>query len=316
MKSFKQYILISEASIRQGLPHITTMDHHQFGNLVKGGKVHLHGMTEKTDGQTHQFGWDEHGFYTQSSGSGSEKMRTPEHFEERARRRSQETGKPLDLTASNAFGHIHATLQKNKALQDHLKKEYEKSGKEVAVKGEVFYRPWGRPGDKEGETKFVHTSYATNHMGKVGKYVIHSKLPQNQGHDIEHFKKHLSSSDMNFDDDKIEHPTHHVDVSDEAHEFSKLDHGLLGQRTTKSNKEAKEKEIAKLQSIQKKVSDKVDNHIKSMKLSPKWGSGSEGIVVHPSEHNPDAPRFKVTSDAFRKAKSTTDFSSIKRPATT
>ena len=291
------------------------MDHNQFGSLVKGGKVHLEGMTEKTDGQTHQFGYDEHGFYTQSSGSGSERMRTPKDFEDRATRRSQETGKPLDLTAAHAFGHIHSTLQNNQKLQDHLKREYQRTGKEVTVKGEVFYRPWGRPGDRDGETKFVHTSYATSHMGKVGKYVIHSKLPQNQGHDIEHFKKNLSTPEMNFDDDKLEHPAHHIDVSHEEKEFSKLDHGLMGQRTSKSNKEAKEAEIGKMQAIQKKVADKVDSHIKSMNLSKKWGSGSEGIVVHPTGKNPEAPRFKVTSDTFKHAKSTTDFSSIKRSPT-
>jgi hypothetical protein len=34
-------------------------------------------------------------------------------------------------------------------------------------------------------------------------------------------------------------------------------------------------------------------------LTPKWGSGSEGFVVHPSSENPEAPRFKKTSDDFR-----------------
>jgi hypothetical protein len=54
-----------------------------------------------------------------------------------------------------------------------------------------------------------------------------------------------------------------------------------------------------MSSIQKKISNKVDAAIKSSGAEPKWGSGSEGIVVHPSKSNPNAPRFKVTSDAFR-----------------
>lgn len=305
MLDFRSFLLQNiqlNESIRQGLPHITSMDHHQFGNLMKGGKIHFTGMTEKTDGQTHKFGYDEHGFYTQSSGSGSEKMRSAKDFEDRVRKRSQETGKPVDLTASNAFGHVHSILQNNKALQNHLKKHYDESGHEVSVRGELFYRPWGQKGDRPDEVKFVGTSYSTSHMGKVGKYVIHTKLPENQKHDVEHFKKHLSDNNINFDDDTIKHKNTHIDVSDEANEYSKLNHELFSQRTSKSNKEAKEAEIAKLRDIQTRVSSKVDDHIKKMKLQPKWGSGSEGIVVHPSKENPEAPRFKVTSDAFRSYK--------------
>jgi len=297
MLKFKQFI--NEASIRQGLPHITSMNHDQFHNLIRSGKVHLHDMTEKTDGQTHVMGHDEHGFYTQSSGSGSEKMRKPEDFEERAKRRAKETGKEYDSTAAKAFGHIHKTLQNNTALQKHLEAEHKKKGDDVKVRGEIFYRPWGKKGDKPGETKFVGTSYSTHHMGKVGKYIIHSKLPENQHHDIEHFKKHLSDDNINFDDDKIDHPKTHVDVSHENEEFGKLNHELINSRTTQKNKESKIAEVDKMGHIQRKVSDKVDDHIRGMNLKPKWGSGSEGIVVHPHGNQ---PRFKVTSDAFRKFK--------------
>jgi len=304
MLRFKAFInesfnLITE-SIRQGLPHIHSMTHEQFGNLVKGGKVHVHDVTEKTDGMTHQFGHDEHGFYTQSSGSGSEKMRHPEDFAKRAKRRAEETGKPYDPTASNAFAHIHKTLAKNAALQHHLKSEYHRTGKEVKVKGEAFYKPLSRPSEEhEGEIKFVGTSYHPSHMGSVGKYVIHSKLPENQHHDIEHYKKHLSNSEMNFDDDEVEHKPSHIDVKDEHDKFKKLNHELLTSRTTKTNKEAKTKEIEKFDKIKHAVSKKVDDHIASKHIKNKWGSQSEGLVVHPSEKNPDAPRFKVTSQSFR-----------------
>lgn len=290
-------------SIRQGLPHIHSMTHEQFGNLTKGGKVHIHDVTEKTDGMTHQFGHDEHGFYTQSSGSGSEKMRNPEDFHKRAKRRAEETGKPYDPTAANAFAHIHKTLQDNKPLQHHLKAEYHRTGQEVKVKGEAFYKPLSRPSEEHpGEIKFVGTSYHPAHMGTVGKYVIHSKLPENQGHDIEHFKKHLSNSAMNFDDDKIENKPSHLDVKDEHEKFKKLDHELIKSRTTKANKEAKEKEVAKFEKIKNSVSKKVDDHIATKNIENKWGSQSEGLVVHPSEKNPEAPRFKVTSKSFRSYK--------------
>ena len=309
MISFYRFISLQEASIRQGLPHITSMKHGDFHNLIKSGNVHLNHMTEKTDGQTHVMGHDEHGFYTQSSGSGSEKMRKPSDYEERARRRAQETGKEYDSSSSDAFGHIHHVLQNNEKLQQHLKKEHERTGKDVKVRGEIFYRPWGKKGDHPGETKFVGTSYSTHHMGKVGKYVIHSKLPENQEHDTEHFKKKLSDENINFDDDKIKHPSSHVDVSGEKHEFGKLNHELINSRTTPKNKEAKTNEVKKMQDLQKRVSDKVDDHVKKMNLKPKWGSGSEGLVVHP--HN-DQPRFKVTSDAFRKYKSSEESKNFKK----
>lgn len=303
MKTFLSYIseqaLITEAGIRQGLPHITTMDHEQFTNLTHGGKVHIHSATEKTDGSTFMMGHDEHGFYTQSSGSGLERMRKPEDYVNRAKRRATETGKPLDLTGANAFAKAHHALQKNKALTDHLKQHAEKSGGETKVRGELFSKALARPSDThKGEIKFVGTSYDPSHMGKVGKIVIHSKLPENHSHDIEHFKKHLSDSNINFDDDKIEHTPGHVDVSKEIKGMKNINPEILKARTTSKNKEAKAAETAKFDAVKKAVSDKVDAHVKSLNVKPKWGSGTEGMVIHPKPGS-SAPRFKVTSDLFR-----------------
>ena len=299
MLSFRSFLL---EGIRQGLPHITTMDHEQFTNLIHGGHVGLPEVTEKTDGMTHVFGHDEHGFYTQSSGSGNERMRKPEDFIERAKRRAEETGKPLDLTAANAFAHVHRLLQSNEALQDHLKRKAQESGGETKVRGEVFYKPLSRPSEEHpGQIKFVGTSYDPSHMGSVGKYVIHTKLPENQDHDADHFARHFSTPEMNFDSDKVEHEPSHVDVSDEHKEFHKLDHDLLKSRTTPSNKAAKMAEMEKFDIIKKSVSDKVDAHVKKKGYTPKWGSGSEGLVVHPAKGSP-APRFKITSPGFREYK--------------
>lgn len=284
-------------SIRQGLPHITTMDHKQFGDLIGKGHIDLHDMTEKTDGSAHKFGYDDHGFYSQYTGSGNEKMRSPQDFHDRAKRRAAETGKPLDLGAAKTFGHIHSVLHGNEKLQAHLRDHYEKTGKEVQVKGEMFYRPNAKPSDVKGEVKFVGTSYDPSHMGSVGKYVMHTKLPENQDHDADHFAKNLSDSKINFDHDRIEgaKPSR-LNVSDHAKKYHALNHDLLGSRTTPKNKEAKLAEQSKLSEIQKNVADKVDEHIKSMNLRPRWGSGSEGIVIHPTGNQ---PRFKVTSAGFR-----------------
>lgn len=297
MKSFITFIV---ESIRQGLPHIINMTRDQFSGLTKGNKIHVDKVTEKTDGMTHMMGYDEHGFYTQSSGSGNEKMRSAQDFTDRATRRSQETDKPLDLTAANAFGNIHKILHANQGLQDHLKTQYEKTGEETKIRGEAFYKPLSTPSDsKPGEIKFVGTSYDPSHMGSVGKYVIHSQLPENHHVNLEHFKSTLSTPEMNFDDDIIKHKAAHIDVTDKVKEYNELNHELLAARTTVKNKELKGIETAKFDAIKKKVSDKVDAHVKSVGLTPKWGTGSEGIVVHPSSENAEAPRFKVTSKAFR-----------------
>lgn len=296
MISFRQYLT---ESIRQGLPHIATMSHDQFANLINGGQVHVHNVTEKTDGQSFVFGHDENGFFTQSTGSGSDRMRHPRHYGDRAKQRARDTGKPVDLTAANAFGHIHDTLQRNKKLTQYLEDQYKKTGKEVVVRGESFYRPWGKASSVPGEIKFVGTSYDPSHMGEVGKIVIHSKLPENQNHDLEHFKSNLSDANINFDDDTVQHRPGSVDVSDEHAAFRGLNHELINSRTTPKNKQAKMAELEKMRQIQQNVSNKVDEHVKSLGIQPKWGSGTEGVVVHPSSKNPNAPRFKVTSDVFR-----------------
>lgn len=295
MLNFKEYLT---EGIRQGLPHITTMSHEQFHNLTSSGKVHLHDMTEKTDGQSFQFGHDDEGFYTQSTGSGNEKMRKHTDYAARAKARAKVTGKPLNLDASNAFGHVHKTLQNNKTLTDHLASAHKKKGSEVTVRGESFYRPWGKPSHIPGEVKFVGTSYDPSHIGKVGKIVIHTKLPENKEHDVNHLKS-LGDEHINFDSDEIPHKKSALNISAERSEFDKLNHGLINSRTTPTNKESKLAEISKFDAIKKKVSAKVDAHIKGLNLSPKWGSESEGIVVHPTDKNPSAPRFKVTSDTFR-----------------
>lgn len=308
MLSFRNFHILNE-SIRQGLPHITTMDHNQLHDLIKSGHVHFHDITEKTDGQTYKFGHDEHGFYSQSSGSGSEKMRTGDDYVRRATERGNSP------EAANAFKEIHDSLHRNQALTDHLRNHFHKHGS-AEVRGEVFSRRLSTPSEVKGEVKPGATSYDPSKWGSKGQIVLHTKLPENEHHDPEHFKKNLSNSEVNFEDDKIEHKKSKVDVKDDLTHFKKLDRTLLASRTTKTNKEAKEAEKKKLSEIARSVSGKVDEHIKSKNLSPKFGSEEpEGVVIHP--HN-GSPRFKVTSDAFRqyreKVKSgEVDTSKFKKP---
>ena len=311
MKRFKSF-LNEAGKVRQGLPHLyssptpaggqtPSLSTDQFRNLVKGGKIHVNDVTEKTDGQTFKYGHDEHGFYSQHSGSGDEKIRSAEGHVERAQRRAQETGKEYNPTGPEAMAKFHGALQNNKALQDHLKNEHKRTGKEVVVRGEAFNNSLAQPGDKEGEVKFVHTSYKKP-ATKQGTFVIHSKLPENIGHDTEHFKKNLSDKDINFEDDKIEHKPGHVDVKDEEQEFNSLNHDLINSRTVPKNKVAKLAELEKFNKIKTKVSNKVSAHLKTLSIKNKFGSGTEGLVVHPSTENPDAPRFKAINPAFKEAK--------------
>lgn len=303
-------------SIRQGLPHIhstptpagnqtPSLSTDQFKHTTHGGKIHIHDVTEKTDGQAFKFGHDHEGFYTQHSGSGSDKIRTGQGHIDRAKRRAKETGKPYVPHAHEAFAKFHDALHANKKLQSHLKALHSKSGGDVSVRGEVFNKHIARPGDHPHEVKFVHTSYSTHGMGHHGSFVIHSKLPDNQHHDVEHFKNHLSDHNVTFDHDKVEHEKGHVDVSHEVHDFHKLDHNLINTRTTPSNKQAKLAEIDKFNKIKHRVHQKVAGHVQKLGIKNKWGSGSEGLIVHPSAANPNAARFKLVHDSFKKAKQTT-----------
>ena len=312
MIRFKSFIA---ESIRQGLPHITTMDHDQFSKLTKGGKVKITSATEKTDGSTFLMGHDEHGFYTQSSGSGKEKMRKPEDYVERSTRRAQETGKPLELGGANAFAAAHAALQKNKPLLQHLQATAERSGGETKVRGELFSKALARPSETPGEIKFVGTSYHPEHMGSVGKFVIHTRLPENQHHEVEKFKKELSNHELNFDDDNIKNfKPGEVDVSKHLEGMKDVNTEILKARKSPKNAAAKAAEQEKFEKVKKAVSDAVDKHVKSMGIMPKWGSGTEGLVVHPEEGS-DAPRFKVTSDAFREYKASDESKNFKNRTT-
>lgn len=300
MLGFSEFREFITEGVRQGLPHITTMNHDQFSNLVSGGKIHVNKVTEKTDGIPHEFGYDEKGFYTRTKGTGEEKVRSPQQYHDLAKKKAEGGRSTYNPDKANTFGHIHSTLFNNSQLQSHLKAQHQKEGADVRVKGEMFYKPLSQPSEAgKNERRFVATSYRTDHMGSVGKFVIHSELPENKNHNIEHFKSNLSSKELNFDDDKIDHKKGSVNVSKEAEQLKSVNKDLINARTTKTNKAAKTAEIAKFDKIKNAVSKKVDSHVTGANIKPKWGSESEGFVVHPSRENPSAPRFKVTSESQR-----------------
>ena len=291
MIKFRRFLV---ESVRMGLPHITTMAHDQFGNLIKHGSFQISNVTEKTDGMPHEFGYDEGGFYTRTKPTGETKVRSRAHYEQLLQAKASERF-PYKPEKANTYSHIHEILHNNPELQSHLSRQFTKTGTDVRVKGEILYKPLSQESEYSGERRFVATSYRTDHMGKYGKFVVHTSLPENAGHSIQALKA-ASSSLLNFDDDKIEHQHSVVPISkDIADRFATVDKDLIASRTTKTNKESKLAEIAKFDGIKKDLSDAVDQHFRQTK--PKWGSETEGYVVHPTHDG--MPRFKVTSDTFR-----------------
>lgn len=292
--------ILAEASIRQGLPHIKDMTHEQIHHLIDSGKIDTSDATEKTDGASMKFGHDANGFWSQSTGSGADRMRHSEDYINRAKENAKARGlSDVDLAGPKAFAEVHGAMHKNIALQKHLHEVAKKQGGETEVRGEIFAKKLSRPSHINGEVKFVGTSYNPNHMGSVGKFVIHSKLPENAKHDIEHFKSHLSDDKVNFDDDKIHglKPAS-LDVTSEKSALNKVNHELMKTRLTSKNRAEVEGERAKFQALKNTISDKMDKHIESLNIKPKWGSESEGTVIHPPKGSTQ-PRFKVTSQNFR-----------------
>ena len=284
MLSFKSFLLESEGKLRQGLSHISDLKHDQLHNLIHTGKVEGH-VTEKSDGSAFEIGHDDQGFYTRTSHSN--KMRNAGDYESAAR---EKFGEGFNPEISRHFDRIHHELHSNSKLTSYLSKSPGSS-----IKGEIFYKPHGKPTDN-GEVRFVGTAYDPNKMGKTGSFIVHSKLPENKNHDLDKVKS-LSDDNWKFDDDSTgKHVS--VDVSDEKHQLQKINPEILKSRK-QADKESKVAEQEKLKSIQQSVHNKIKSHLSS--LAPKWGSETEGYVIHPKEGS-SAPRVKIISDTFKQNK--------------
>jgi hypothetical protein len=283
MLTFKTFLLESEGKVRQGLSHITDLKPDAFHELTKSGKI-IGDATEKSDGMAFKVGHDEHGFYTQTSHS--DKMRNRGDYESAAKAKFGEGSNP---EISRHFDRIHHELHSNQKLTSYLGA----GGKHI--KGEIFYKPHGKP-TESGEMRFVGTAYHPNKMGKTGSFIVHSKLPENAHHDLNHLN---SLGDENF---KIDNDTTNknvnVDVSDEHHAFKNLNHDVMKSRKH-SDREEKAAEVEKFNNIKQKVHNKVKDSVSDIK--PKWGSETEGFVIHPKEGS-SAPRVKVVSDTFKQNK--------------
>lgn len=283
MKTFKQFILETDEKVRQGLSHVSDLKPEEFHELTKSGKL-SGDATEKSDGMAFKIGHDEHGFYTQTSRS--DKMRNSGDYETAARAKFGDSFNP---EVSRHFDRIHKELQSNPRLTQYLAN----GGKHI--KGEIFYKPHGKP-TENGELRFVGTAYDPKKMGKTGSFIVHSKLPENAHHDLDHLKT-LGDENFNIDDDSTGHKVN-VDVSDEHKQFSGLNRELMKSRKH-ADKESKANEIDKFNAIKKSVHNKLKDSLSN--IPNKWGSETEGHVIHPTEGS-SAPRVKVVSDSFKQNK--------------
>lgn len=289
MLSFRSFLREAEQKMRQGLPHFRDLKPDQLHSLISSGKI-SGDVTEKTDGLAFGFGRDKEGFYTRSAKS--DKVRTPGAYTAYTK---QKYGEDHESPYAGHYDKIHELLQNNHKLQNHLLNRHQQSGGEdISMKGEMFYKPLGELTDKG--VKFVGTSYNPTTMGKFGKFVLHSRLPENASHDIEKSKE-LGDENINFDHDKVENGRTEVDAKDELNAFNSLDREKMASRK-KADAEAKEQEKAKFQGIKDSLESKLRSVTGSLK--PKFGQETEGHVVHPD--NPEAPRFKLTSDSFAEFK--------------
>lgn len=319
MLKFKQFILMEEQakeeqeSTRKGLPYAGlghagkegSKDHirHMKGLLGDSGIVNINHVTEKTDGFTHEFGVDEKGFWTRYSGT-KNRMYSADDYERMIEQKKAE-GKNVNEVAARKFAEVHRTIESNKALIDHLRKKQKKTGKEQTVKGELLWRDGAQDSPFEGEKRFVGTSYSTEGMGDRGSYIIHTGLKENKEHDIEKLKS-LGDNNLDIKDDKVEgfKPTS-VDCSEELAEFRKHaqdgTHQLASSRITPSNKEAVQAAREKVKNLGERIKNKIYGHLGTIPAlsKGKFGSETEGFVIHPPSADSEQDRCKYVSDAAK-----------------
>lgn len=318
MIKFRTFLL---EAVAQSLPHIQTMSRGQLGDLIARRKIHLSSdnVTEKSDAQPFKIGFGARGFWTQTKATRGIKVYSGKDYETILQQKAAELEQkapgryPYKPEKAKNFSNIHDIFAGNSKLLSHLEDTFHKTGKEVEVTGEMFYKGLLQPKDERdppGERRFVATPYRVEqpHMGEHGMFVIHTQLPENAGHNIEKLKQASDPQGFKIDDDKIDMPKTIIHVPEHiTQRFNELNHKLIDSRTTPSNKAEKAAEQKKFEAIRQELSDHVDRHVPH--VSPKWSrTGTEGFVIHPPppedlpEDLPPIPRFKITSSAFRAAR--------------
>lgn len=274
--------------LRQGITHPMGLKHEDLSKLLATGRL-KGAYTEKTDGMAFAIGHDENGFYTRTSHSA--KMRNAGDYEKAARERF---GDDFDPSISQHFDRIHRALENNPKLRKHLENEFKNRGNDTTLKGEMFYKPHGTPVGKNG-LRFVGTTYDRDKMGGLGSFILHSRLPENQGHDVDKITK-LGDKQFKFDHDVIDKSHVDEDVTDLKERLGKINVAALHSRK-KDDAKLKERERQKVAEIAMELENRMRKHTSGFKK--KWGPETEGHVFHPDV---EAPLIKLTSDTFQQFK--------------
>lgn len=286
MLSFKTYL--TEQKLRQGLEHLSNLDHPSLGSLLSSNKL-SGSSTRKTDGAAGEVGYDENGFYTRSARS--DKVRNSGEYSAYTRNKR---GEGADTRISDQYDDMHHKLQNNKALVGYLKTRHE-SSQPATIKGEFFLRGLGQKTDKG--LKFVGTSYNPGAMGKTGMFIMHHKLPENSSHDANHIST-LGDGHVTFDHDKSENNDFNIDVSKERKLHASINPEILKSRKSQ-DKEARQVEEAKMGTIKSSLEQKLQDHSSNIRPRPWEVQGeSEGDVYHTT----GGQRFKIQSPAFKQFK--------------
>lgn len=285
MLSFIQFI--SEQKLRQGLDNLRDLSHEKLGQFLQSDR--LRGKsTRKTDGAAGAVGWDENGPYTQSANS--DKIRNAGDYSAYTRNKR---GEDADTSVSSQYDEIHHRLVNNPRLMSYLKSRHE-AGLPSSIKGEFFLKGIGQKTDKG--IKFVNTSYNPNAMGKSGMFIMHHQLPENSTHKPEDIET-LGDEHVTFDHDKSEGNEFNIDVSAERKAHLQINPELLKSRKS-SDKEAKQQEKEKLDSIKNSLEKKLSDHASTVKPRNWEVEGeSEGDVFH----TPNG-KVKVQSAEFKSFK--------------
>jgi len=279
--------------LRKGIIHPKDMKYQHVKNMIGNGTLKGE-VTEKSDGAGFEVFHDENGFGVRSSRS--PKIAESDTFERNAR---EKFGDDFDPTMSRHYDRIKNALAGNKKLREYLQQKYNETGQETSMKGEIFYKPFGSPAE-DGGIRFVGTSYDPSKMGKLGSFVLHSKVGGNEVHDPEAIKQ-LGDSNFNFDHDIVQNGRYSIPAKDLKDKLEQINSDILTSRK-KEHAEAKAIEQRKLADLNDAVEKRLRTHTDN--LEPKWampGSNeTEGHVVHPDE--PEADKIKLTSDKFKAIK--------------
>lgn len=260
-------------SVRRTIPHLHTMTWNDLAMLIGKGYIDFSRITEKTDGWAFRAGIDDKGFWTQNTASGKDKMREGTDYFKRAQYVLQNTGRKPSVQVAQCFEHIHNALAKNTNLLNILKYVNH-------ISGEVFYRPVAFPSLTEpNHLCMIGTSYHPLSMRDLGIVWLHSELEHNQKVNLNDWKK-CSDNSFNFTHDRLTLPVQRLELTEGMPRY----YNMLEFHKTRDA-----------------ISKYVDSFVLPLLTASKWGDGApEGIVIHPSPLCKDQPRFKITSEAFRR----------------